>query len=142
MSETKQKYAEKRLIHVTREQEEKMATQRIQGIQQFVGEAAQIQARRCEMTMALLTAHATRNGIGGTSAADAEACRQLAHLVVDSDSRQKWTDLKALFVELGVRGPQPHLEWSAKQCGVVLFDEPVQSIVQEATPAELLSVVQ
>lgn len=122
MSETKQKYATKRLIHVTKEQEERMAQQSHAKVQTFVNEANQIQARRFELSSALLIAEVTRNGSLSTSSSDVDRCRSLASKMVGDDSFQKWTDLKALFVELDVRGPQPALEWAAKQAGVTLFD--------------------
>lgn len=132
----------KRLIHLSKEQEEKMAAQSAQKIQAFIGEANQIQARRCEVMVALLAAEVTKNGVAATTEVEVEKARTLAHLAVDADARQKWNDLKKLFVELGVHGPQPHLEWAAKQLGITLFDEPAESegVIIEATAAEVAKV--
>lgn len=131
MSETKKKYSEKRLIQLTQEQEERMAAQSAQKIQAFVGELAQVQSRRCEVMVALLSSHVTKAGIQDVSDADVEACLRVAHKAVEADSRQKWADLKAMFSELGVHGPQPHLEWAAKRVGVELFEAP--SLIQAPT---------
>lgn len=145
-NETKGRYAAKRLIHISKEQEERMAAQSAQKIQAFAAEAAQVQGRRCELMGALLVAHVQDSGVPGSThdmEIVVERCRNLAHIAVDADSRQKWTDLKALFLELGVEGPQPHLEWAAKQVGVTLFDEPAEEpLVQLATVEGVEKVIQ
>ncbi len=145
MSKTPVKKFEKRLIHLSKEQQEKMAAQSAQKIQAFIGEASQVQSRRFELASALLIAHVTKSGITETAADVVEQCRAVAALAVDADAKQKWSDLKVLFVEMGVAGPQPHLEWAAKQVGVTLFDEPVEeegaSIIVPATP-EQVKVIQ
>lgn len=141
MNETTKKYGEKRMIHLSKEQEERIAAQSVQKIQAFIGEAAQIQSRRCEVMVALLSAAVTRDGVDKVNV---EKCRALAHEAVDADSRQKWTDLKALFAELAINGPQPHLEWAARQVGVVLFDNPPEepNLIQPATTTDLSKVIQ
>lgn len=143
-NETKGRYAAKRLIHISKEQEERMAAQSAQKIQAFAAEAAQVQGRRCELMGALLVAHVTENGLPSNDFEGVvESARKLAHIAVDADSRQKWNDLKALFLELGVEGPQPHLEWAAKQVGVTLFDEPAEEpLVQLATVEGVEKVIQ
>lgn len=143
MNETMKQYGDKRLIHLTKEQEERMAAQSVQKIQAFVGEAAQVQGRRCEVMVALLTAHVTKKGIRSLQPKDIEACRQAAHIAVEADCRQKFSDLKSLFKELGITGPQPHLEWAAKQVGVTLFDLPPPTpIVQPVTVQDASKVIQ
>lgn len=124
MSDTKKKYAEKRLIHVTKEQEERMAQQAHAKVQAYVNELNQMQARRFELATALLIADATKNGLGYTDggAAVVETARSVASAMVEADAKQKWEGLKALFAELSVPGPQDALEWAAKQVGVTLFD--------------------
>lgn len=142
-NETKGRYAAKRLIHISKEQEERMAAQSAQKIQAFAAEAAQVQGRRCELMGALLVAHVGKVGIDKLTDTDVETCRKTADLAVDLDSKQKWTGLKALFLELGVEGPQPHLEWAAKQVGVTLFDPPAEeSLVQLATVEAVEKVIQ
>lgn len=135
---------QKRII-LSREQEERHAAQAVQKVQAFVNEANNIQARRCEVMVALLTAHVTHAGArsgalgGGTTQADVDRCRELAHYAVQEDAKQKFSDLKQLFAELGIKGPQPHLEWAAKTVGVTLFDEP--QLVQPVT-AQGVEVIQ
>lgn len=124
---TKQRYAEKRLIHLTREQEERIAAQSAQKIQAFVNELNQVQARRCEVMTGLLIAHVTHHGVADIGPDAVEKCQKLAHALVDADARQKWSDLKGVFAELGIKGPQPHLEFAAKRVGVILFDELVDA---------------
>ncbi len=138
----------KRLIQLSREQEEKMAAQAAQKVQNFVQEAAMIQGRRCEVMVALLAAQVTHAGVDALSESAIEKCRLAAHLAVAADARQKWSDLKLLFEELGINGPQPHLEWAAKQAGVTLFDaQPEESPIIQVTAVlpsndELTKVVQ
>lgn len=122
MTDTKKKYAEKRLIHVTKEQEERMAAESHAKVQAHVNELNQVQSRRFELSVGLLIAEVTRAGFPVDNATMVANCRALASEMVEADARQKWTDLKALFEELGVRGPQDALEWGAKQRGVTLFD--------------------
>jgi len=114
---------QKRLIQLSREQEERMAQQSVQKIQAFVGEANNVQARRCEVMVALLSAHTQHVGIQAVTTEDVATCKKAADLAVELDARQKFEELKRLFVELGIAGPQPHLEWAARQVGVTLFDE-------------------
>ncbi len=135
MSKPSSYAGQKRLIQLSKEQEERMAAQSVQKIQAFVNEASQIQSRRCEVAIGLLAAHVTARGIGATSNEDAVRCKELAEFIVEADARQKFTDLKKLFVELKINGPQPHLEWAAKQVGVTLFDEPAaaERLIIEAT---------
>ena len=146
--ETKQKYAQKRLIHVTKEQEERMARQSHERIQNFVNELNQMQARRFELTSGIVLASVTRDGLPGGETdrvAMVNEARALANQVVESDAKQKWEALKSLFVELNVPAPQPPLEWAAKQVGVTLFDvlpeEPEAMIVAPSTE-ELIKVTQ
>lgn len=132
-------------IILTREQKERHAAQAVQKIQAFVNEANNIQSRRCEVMVALLTAHvqhagARRSalGFGGTSKEDVDHCRLLAHYAVEEDAKEKFNDLKTLFAELGIQGPQPHLEWAAAQVGITLFDQPAPpadepKLIQPAT---------
>ncbi len=112
---------QKRLIHVTKEQEERMAAQSAQKIQAYCSELAQVQSRRFDISNLVISAQVQH---GGVASVDVDAVRALSQKLVDDDSRQKWADLKALFVEMGVEGPQPHLEWAAKQVGIDLFEKP------------------
>lgn len=134
---------EKKRIFVTQEQQERMAAQSAQKIQAFANELSQVQSRRLELTGGLLTAHVTKHGLRDTTPADVQSAVLLAGEAVRLDSVQKWTGIAALFAELGVEGPQPHLEWAAKQVGVVMFPdakpaEP-ERLVSLATGAELTS---
>lgn len=127
--------AEKRMIQLTREQEERMAAQSAQKIQAFANELAQVQSRRCELAAALLTAHVTLRGLDGTPMIFVASARQLATEAIREDSAQKWGAIKAMFAELGVEGPQPHLEWAAMQVGVKLFDPPPEKpLIQPVGP--------
>ncbi len=112
---------QKRLIHVTKEQEEKMAQQSAQKIQAYCSELAQVQSRRFDISNLIISAQVQ---FAGVDSVDVDKVRALSQKLVDDDSRAKWTDLKALFAEMGVEGPQPHLEWAAKQVGVTLFEAP------------------
>ena len=68
--------------------------------------------------------------------------------MVAADGTQKFEGLKSLFVELGVNGPIPALEWAAKQAGVTLFDvlpeapEPMVKLAEPLNIEELTKVVQ
>lgn len=138
---TKKKYSEKRLIQLTREQEERMAAQSVQKVQTFVSEAAQIQSRRCEFLVTIVNAQVM---YGGVDSVDLAACHLLANQAVEVDARQKWADLKALFTELGIHGPQPHLEWAAKQVGVTLFEALPEApmLITQPSTEDILKVVQ
>ena len=149
MDETKQRYAAKRSIILTKEQEEKIAQQNHQAIQNYVSELNQAQARRFELSSALLIATMTGKF---EAAVDGDAlvssCRAIAEKMVAADMLQKFTKLKELFAELCVRGPIPALEWGAKQAGVVLFDplpeapEPLVKLAEPLNIDELTKVVQ
>lgn len=134
MSETKQRYAKKNLIHLSKEQEEKLAAQSHAKVQAFVNELNLVQSRRFELASALLIAKAGRDNVGPE---DVEACRALASEMVDADAKQKWSDLKAVFVDLNVQAPQPPLEFAAAKVGVTLFDvlpeEPAPLIINPST---------
>ena len=123
---------QKRRIIITKEQEEKMAAMSAQKIQAFLGELAQVQSRRVDLLSLIVSAQVTHGGIG---AVNFEETFALAKSLVDADSRQKWTELAALFAEMAVEGPQPHLEWAAAKVGVELF--PAAPMVQLA---EIVSV--
>lgn len=146
MTDTKDRYAKKRLIHVTKEQEERMAQQAHAKVQAYVNELNQIQARRFELATALLIADVTKNGLGVTSQVKdlaVSTARELAAEMVEADAKQKWEGLKALFVELAVPGPQDALEWAAKQVGVTLFDvlpEEPDNLIVEPTIADVAKV--
>lgn len=137
MSETKSKYAEKRLIHLSKEQEEKIASQKHQMIQNFVNELNQVQSRRFELGSALMISQAQ---YGGVESVDVEGCRMKAQDAVDADAKQKWAGLKSLFAEMGVRGPIPALEWAAKQCGVTLFDPLPEAPLVEVAKLDIESL--
>lgn len=133
----------KRLIQISREQEERMAAQAHQKAQAFTNEANMIQARRCEIMVALMAAETTKNGVASLTPERIEQCRQAAHVAVDKDANQKFSDLKLLFKECGLSGPQPHLEWAARQVGVQLFDpEEDAPLIVEPTPEQLVKVIQ
>lgn len=142
MNETKKMHAAKRMIHLSEEQEKRMAEQAAGRIQSFANELAQVQSRRCELMAALLTAHVTKVGVDKLLDTDVMACSKAANLAIEADSFQKWTDIKAMFAELKIPGPQPHLEWAAKRVGVTLFD-PVEeeSLIHPPTVDELVKVV-
>lgn len=135
---------EKNRIILSQEQQERMAQQSAQKIQQFANELSQVQSRRLELTGSLLTAHVTKHGIRDTTPADVKACVEMAHAAVEADSLQKWTGIKALFAELGVHGPQPHLEWAAKKVGIVLFEEQAEDAPLIVSPGaeDVLKVIQ
>lgn len=133
----------RRLIQISKEQEERMAAQAHAKAQAFTNEANMIQARRCEVMVALMSAETTKNGIDALTPERIEACRQAAHRAVDADAKQKFTDLKALFKHVGLTGPQPHLSWAAAQVGVELFDpEEDAPLIIEPTPEQLVKVIQ
>ncbi len=141
-TETKKRYKTKKLIHLTKEMEEKMAQQSAQKIQSFANELAQVQSRRLELTTLLLQAEVTRSGIASVTETEISKCVKVARDAIEADSLQKWTDIAALFAELEVHGPQPHLEWAAKRVGVTLFEElPEEPLIQPITTDELAKVV-
>ncbi len=144
MDETKARYAAKRSIILTKEQEEKIAQQNHQAIQNYVNELNQVQARRFELGSALLISAHT-GSIGDTFDPDAlvTQCRATAEKMVAADMTQKFEGLKSLFRELDVRGPIPALEWAAKQAGVTLFDalpEAPEPLVKLAEPLDIPEV--
>jgi len=110
---------EKKRIILSQAQRENMAAQSAQKIQAFCSELAQVQSRRFDISNLVISAQVQ---FGGVDSVDVEKVRALSQKLVDMDSKQKWSDLKALFEEMGVEGPQPHLEWAAKQVGVQLFE--------------------
>lgn len=112
---------EKRRIIITKEQEEKMSAQSAQKIQAFLTELAQTQSRRCDLLGLIVSAQVTHGGVASVIVDDVE---KLADVLERNNSKTKWTELRALFAEMGVEGPQPHLEWAAKQVGVRLFEAP------------------
>lgn len=139
MNETKKNYSEKRLIHLSKEQEERMAQQKQQTIQNFVNELNQVQARRFELGSALMISQAQ---YGGVESVDVDACRAKAYTAVEADAKQKWALLKALFAEMGVQGPVPSLEWAARQCGIELFEAPSLIEVAKLNTESLTAVIQ
>jgi len=110
---------EKRRIILSKEQEEKHAAQSAQKIQAYCSELAQTQSRRCDLLGLIVSAQVTHGGVSSVIVDDVE---KLANTLERNNSRTKWTELRALFAEMGVEGPQPHLEWAAKQVGVQLFE--------------------
>ncbi len=114
---------EKRRIILSKEQEEKHAAMSAQKAQAFVGELNMIQARRYETALTLLGAQVTHAGVASTTIEDVAKCRTLADELIRADAVQKWTGLKTLAAAVGIEGPQPHLEWAARQVGVQLFED-------------------
>ena len=141
MNETKQRYAKSK-IYLTDKQKAQIAAQAHAKVQAFTNEANQVQSRRFELASALLIAQAGREAVG---IADVAHARLIASELVNADAVQKWSDLKALFAELGMNEPQPPLEWAAKQVGVTLIealpDEP-ESLILTADSATLEKVIQ
>lgn len=123
MANNAKKKEEKRII-LSQAQREKMAEETGAKNQRFLGELNMIQSRRFECALTLLGAHVTRNGAMATTSEDVEQCRKLADALVQADAVQKWSGFKALAKEVGIEGPQPHLEWAAAQVGVEIFDPP------------------
>lgn len=111
---------EKKRIILSQAQRESMAAQSAQKIQAFCSELAQVQSRRFDISNLIISAQVQ---FAGVDSVDTAKVRALAQKLVDEDSTQKWSDLRALFAEMGVEGPQPHLKWAAKQVGVTLFPE-------------------
>ncbi len=110
-----------------------MAAQSAQKIQAFCSELAQVQSRRFDISNLVISAQVQ---FGGVDSVDLDKVRELSQRLVDEDSRQKWRDLKALFKEMGVEGPQPHLEWAAKQVGIELFDAPSPILAPQIVTTE------
>jgi hypothetical protein len=127
---------EKKRIILSQAQRENMAAQSHQKNQAFVGELNMVQSRRFEVGVALLAAHVTAKGAAATSLEDLQQCRHLAEQFVQLDAVQKWTGLKALAAEVGIEGPQPHLEWAAKQVGVELFEQPSLILAPDVETSE------
>ena len=121
MANKAKKKEEKRII-LSQAQREQMAEQSGQRNQRFVGELNMIQSRRFECALTLLGAHVTAKGVGEVTVADVEKCRTLAAALVQADAVQKWSGFRDMAEEVGIEGPQPHLEWAAKQVGVVLWE--------------------
>ncbi len=131
---------EKRRIILTKEQEEKMAAQSAERVQAFANELGQVQSRRLELTTLIIQAEVTKNGAASMTPEVVAKCSEVARATIEGDSLQKWTDIKALFAELGVHGPQAHLEWAAKRVGVTLF-ETDDTLIQPATVKGLIETV-
>ncbi len=112
---------EKKRIILSNEQRQKMADESAAYHQRFTGELNMVQSRRFEAALTLLGASVTKNGAAATTEADVEKCRALADQLVHSDAVQKWNGFRAMVVDLSMEGPQPHLEWAARQVGVELF---------------------
>ena len=96
----------------------------MQKVQAFVNEANNVQSRRCEVMVALLTAQAGGRLLRRRRARRqliADHCRPWQHYAaVEEDAREVATSKTPR--RFGIRGPQPHLEWAAAQVGVQLFD--------------------
>lgn len=155
MDETKKNYAQKRSIILTKEQEEKIAQQNHQAIQNYVNEMNQVQSRRLELASGILVASMTGGWTPNNVEDHVAICRKTADALVNADCAERFTRLKALFEELGVRGPIPALEWGAKQAGVTLFDplpelewgakqagEPLVKLAEPLNIDELTKVIQ
>lgn len=134
----------KRLIQMSKEQEEKLANQRAESIQRYTNELAQVQGRRCELFAALLQAEITKNGAASIDAMGLACIHKLATDAMTLDTRQKWEGLRDLFNEMGFEGPQPHLAWAAKKSGVELFPAETEDkpLIQPPTVDDLVKVVQ
>lgn len=129
-------------IIVPSEIKQKMADRDAGKIQAFTNELGQVQSRRLELTTMLLQAAVTHSGLPKTdveATALAKEAAFLANEAVALDCREKWSALRDLFAEMKFEGPQPHLEWAAKQVGVTLFEE---SEILEPSADEIAKVIQ
>ncbi len=121
MANKAKKKEEKRII-LSEAQRQNMAEQSSQRAQRFLGELNMIQSRRFEVALTLLGAHVTGKGAAATTNEDIAKVRALADELIRADAVQKWTGFRDMAEEVGIEGPQPHLEWAAKQVGVVIWE--------------------